>query len=168
MKFKNNITAFFVIGLLGSLGHFFYKWSGNNQLVGMFFPVNESTWEHLKLLFFPTLIYSLFEYIFSKEKPCNYLSSLAVSLLWGMGTIVVIFYTVRGVLGFNVDFINILIYFIAIISMLSKKNKLVKNKKLCSNLSFWSGVVIIALFTVFFVSFSFNPPQLGIFAPPKA
>ena len=64
MKTRYNILAFIFIGLLGSLGHFFYEWSGNNKIIGYFFATNESTWEHLKLLFFPTVIYSVIEYFF--------------------------------------------------------------------------------------------------------
>ena len=46
------ITIIFAI-ILGTLLHFTYKWSNKNMLVGAFSAVNESTWEHLKLLFFP-------------------------------------------------------------------------------------------------------------------
>lgn len=47
--------------VLGTLSHFFYQWSHENMLVGLFSPVNESVWEHLKLLFFPALTYMLIE-----------------------------------------------------------------------------------------------------------
>ena len=55
---QQSFKVFTVIGILftiilGSLSHFFYGWSGNFFLVGFFSPVNESVWEHLKLLFFP-------------------------------------------------------------------------------------------------------------------
>ena len=71
MSLKRNIIAFIIIGLLGTLGHFLYDWSGENKLIGYFFSVNESTWEHLKLLFFPTIIFSVFEYFFMKDRPEN-------------------------------------------------------------------------------------------------
>lgn len=47
--------------VLGTLSHFFYQWSQENMLVGLFSPVNESVWEHLKLLFFPALAYMFIE-----------------------------------------------------------------------------------------------------------
>ena len=40
----------------GTLFHFIYEWSGFHPLAGLFAPVNESTWEHLKMLFFPVLL----------------------------------------------------------------------------------------------------------------
>ena len=50
------IIAFIITSILGVLLHFAYDFSGHNIIIGLFTPVNESTWEHLKLLFFPALI----------------------------------------------------------------------------------------------------------------
>lgn len=63
---QQSFKVFTVIGILftmilGSLSHFFYGWSGDFFLVGLFSPVNESVWEHLKLLFFPALLFMLTE-----------------------------------------------------------------------------------------------------------
>ena len=44
--------------ILGSLSHFFYSWTLSNPIVGIFCPVSESAWEHMKLVFFPVLLYS--------------------------------------------------------------------------------------------------------------
>ena len=55
-----NFQTYFGIGfvlVLGTFSHFFFDWSGENRLVGIFAAVNESTWEHLKLLFFPALLF---------------------------------------------------------------------------------------------------------------
>ena len=62
---ENRVKKYYAVGIvftavLGTLSHFFYQWSGENPLVAFFSPVNESTWEHMKLLFFPMLICSLF------------------------------------------------------------------------------------------------------------
>lgn len=45
-------SAVFCI-VLGTILHFTYKWSNNNNFIGIFSATNESTWEHLKLVFFP-------------------------------------------------------------------------------------------------------------------
>ena len=50
------IVSTIFIMILGTLLHFTYKWSNNNVIVGTFSAINESTWEHLKLIFFPMLI----------------------------------------------------------------------------------------------------------------
>ena len=41
--------------ILGTILHFLYEWSGDNKIIASFSAVNESTWEHLKLVFFPTI-----------------------------------------------------------------------------------------------------------------
>jgi hypothetical protein len=54
-------TVFMII--LGSILHFTFEWSGGNPVVGAFSAVNESVWEHLKLAFWPALLFMLIEYI---------------------------------------------------------------------------------------------------------
>ena len=61
-KVRNwQITAVLFTLIFGTLLHFTYGLSGNNPIVGTFSAINESTWEHLKLLFFPMLIFAIFE-----------------------------------------------------------------------------------------------------------
>ncbi len=166
MKIKYNIFAFAVIGILGALSHFVYEWKGENIIVGYFFATNESTWEHLKLLFFPTLFYSGFEYCFAKEKPKNYIPSVTFSLIIGMLSIIVLFYTYSGVLGFTIDFINILIYYISLIIMLVCKNKFIPSQKfLGSNYTIFSFVVLFVI-ALLFIFFTYNPPKIALFIPP--
>lgn len=68
MKKINAVLEFIIVGAIGTLWHFVYDWTGDNHFIGFFFPVNESTWEHLKLIFFPALIYSVIEYYVIKKQ----------------------------------------------------------------------------------------------------
>ena len=52
-----------VAAFLGTLNHFLYFLSGQSPIVALFCPVNESVWEHLKLLYFPFLFVSIWEYL---------------------------------------------------------------------------------------------------------
>ena len=166
MKTKNILTAFIIIGILGSLSHFVYEWSGNNRFVGYFFAVNESTWEHLKLLFFPTFVYSVIEYFFVKNKIANYIPAAVISVFVGMVTIVTLFYTYKGVLGYSIDAINIIIYYIGLAVMLAVKN-LVINSEILSGKNFAIVFLTLALLqAILFFRFSYYPPTLGIFNPP--
>jgi len=162
-----NILAFLTIGTLGALGHFVYEWSGNNYILGFFFPVNESCWEHLKLLFLPTLIYSAVEFFILGNHYKNYLSATVISLLCGMFSIVAIFYIYRGILGKNIDAINIIIYFVSIIIMLCKKTHLLKTEKFSNSIFSVISVFVIILIGVLFAVWSYNPPALGIFRLPE-
>ena len=162
MKLKNYILAFFIIGALGTLGHFVYNWSGENTILGYFTPVNESTWEHLKLLFFPTLIFSVFEYFLMKEKPQNYPFAVSISLLIGLISIVTIFYTYSGVLGFKIEWFNITIYYIALLIMLITKAILLSLKLEVGILN-WIALIWIFVMALTFIFFTYNPLDLGIF-----
>ena len=51
------ISGFLFTSVLGTLSHFFYEWSGDSTFIGLVCPISESAWEHMKLLFFPALLY---------------------------------------------------------------------------------------------------------------
>ena len=56
--------------VLGTLLHFTYQLSGENKIVEMFSAINESVWEHLKLVYFPMLITTIIGLIyFGKNSP---------------------------------------------------------------------------------------------------
>lgn len=76
------IGIFFVL-ITGTLAHFLYDWTGNNYIVGPFTPINESIWEHMKLLFFPMLIYSLIMILKFHEKYSCITSTLGFGILAG-------------------------------------------------------------------------------------
>lgn len=166
MKARYNLLAFIFIGALGTLSHFLYEWSGNNKLIGYFFATNESTWEHLKLLFFPTLIYSVIEYFFVKKEITNYIPAVIISVIVGMVTIVILFYTYKGVLGYNIDTLNIAIYYIGLIVMLIVKNKIITSEILSGQNYSIIFTVVAFLIAFMFFRFTYSPPALGIFTPP--
>jgi len=57
-----------IISLLGSLMHFAYDLSEKSILVGIFAPVNESIWEHLKLSVYPTFLWYILGYLLFEDK----------------------------------------------------------------------------------------------------
>lgn len=166
MNTKRNIVAFLVIGTLGTVSHFVYEWLGKMYVIGLFFPVNESTWEHLKLLFYPALLYFLFEFLRGKEKPQNYITSSVIAIFIGMLSIIIMFYTYQGVIGRNIDFLNIAIYYLGVIVTLYIQNKLISGGSLNSPFLTVISVSYLLLMVILFSGFSYNPPELGIFEPP--
>ena len=146
MKFKTNAIRFLFISILGVLLHFTYEWSDQNRIVGLFSAVNESTWEHLKLLFFPMLLLTLIELFFFHEKMPAF--------------IVAVFYTLNGILGKNYDWINISLYFAGVIFALFVENDVYRNGK-AEKLILSSAILL--LLTAAFFTFTEYPPQLGIF-----
>ena len=166
MGFKKNVIAVFVISLLGVLGHFVYEWTNENAVVGLFFPVNESIWEHLKLIFFPSLIFFGIEYSLSANKPKNYIPTAIKGIFYGMLSVVTLYYTITGIIGNNIDFINILIYFVSVFVTVSVRNNILNRSTEYSPSKkiFLCGLFIIT--ALLFMFWSYNPPRFSIFIPP--
>ena len=113
---RYTIAGLIFVLITGTLAHFAYEWSGCNRLLGLFFPVSESTWEHMKLVFFPLLLYSLFMTHKLKDSyPCIR-CSLMCGIITGTFLIPVIFYTYSGILGRNYMFLDIATFTVSVIA----------------------------------------------------
>lgn len=112
---KYQILSIFFTFILGTILHFTYKWSGENKIVGLFSAVNESTWEHLKLLYFPMLITTIIGLLYFRKDVPNLLCSKTIGIIVALSFTVVFFYTYTGVLGRNIAAIDIASFFIATI-----------------------------------------------------
>lgn len=165
MTLKTFLSRFLFISVLGVLLHFTYEWSGDNPIVALFSAVNESTWEHLKLLFFPMLLLTIIELLFTEKRqlPSNYLFARTIGILSGMTFIVIAFYTLTGVFAKLPDVVNITLYFLGVFLALCIENKI--NRGNSQNHSAFAAIVLLALTIAFFV-FTKYPPSIGLFANP--
>lgn len=154
------ILRFITVCGLGVLSHFLYDWSGQNILVGFFTSINESTWEHMKLLFFPMLFISILENIIFKKKLKDFIPARTFGILSGMAFIVIVFYTFWGISGRLVDFVNIAIY-IAAVWFAFRTEKTLLNKKKLPDLCIC--IAILISITILFIIFTLHSPEVGIF-----
>ncbi len=108
----------FVI-FLGTLTHFIFDWSGNIVFVGLFVPINESVWEHLKMSFWPTLVWFLLVFLFFRIKSelsaSRLLMAAAAALFVCSLIIVTFFYTMEGAFGIESLLVDASIFFLGII-----------------------------------------------------
>ena len=160
------LAGFLLTGIAGVLLHFLYDWTNKSLVVALFSAVNESVFEHMKLLFFPTVIFSIIEYFFVKNEFANYPASITLSAISGMMTIIMLFYTYTGILGYTVDFINISIYYISLVIMLKVKYKLILSERLQGQNTAMLSILLCFLIALIFVLFTYNPPHLGLFKKP--
>jgi len=157
------IGIIFVL-LTGTLAHFLYEWSGNNYIIGFFTPINESIWEHMKLLFFPMLLFSLSTVTkLKKNYPCI-ISSLFSGILIGTVLIPVFFYTYTGIWGYDIFILDLLTFILAVIIAFSTAYKFTLSCRmqnytipLCAAI----GAVLIC-----FLLFTYSPPNIGLFTAP--
>lgn len=164
MDIKNwRIIAILFSVVVGSLLHFVYGWSGENRIVGAFSAVNESTWEHLKLAFFPMFIIAWMGYFLFGKNIEQYWKANAIGILLAIIFITVFFYTYTGIIGNNYLIIDISTFIIAVIIGENIAYKIMLSDG-TSNEKIYLGIIGI-LFTCFII-FTYFPPQIAYFKDP--
>lgn len=141
-------AAFSIVA--STLLHFLYQWSGENFIIGLISPVNESVWEHLKLSFYPILIFALIERAAIGRDYPNILYYRMVGLIIGLITVVSVFYTYTGIIGRHFLVADISLQFLAILAEFYIGYRLVLRDKApskCKQISV--ALVIIALASAF-------------------
>lgn len=150
--------------ITGTLSHFVYGMSGNNFILGFFFPINESTWEHMKLCFFPMLVYSFYMNAKLRQAyPCV-TSSLPFGILLGTFLIPVIFYTYSGILGRNFLPLDIATFIVSVLLAFAAVYRFSLSCRLFPYTHLLKLLIIVV--TVCFIIFTYLPPQIGIFMDP--
>ena len=66
------IVGIFVIVGFGTTLHFWFEWTDYWRPIALIAAVNESTWEHFKMAFWPGLLFALIEYPFLKDETNNF------------------------------------------------------------------------------------------------
>ena len=160
------LLGFAVTSLGGTLLHFLYDWLGKSTFIAPFSGVNESTWEHMKLLFWPMFLYAVVQGFFFRDRSDFWCVKLRGTLL-GLVLIPTLFYTYNGAFGKSPDWLNIVIFFVsAAIAYLCETRLYNSERVRCKHprLAFLSLCVIASLFVVF----TFFTPEIGLFQDPIA
>jgi len=142
---KSEIFGAIFVMVFGTLMHFFYDWSGKNPVVALFAPYNESTWEHLKLLFFPVLIYSVFQYAYIGKQYSGYLTGRLAGIVSGALTIVIIFYTYMAVFKHSILWIDL-----SVIVCYRIAYSITLQEKIPRAAEILSGICLIGIMLLFF------------------
>ncbi len=152
------------VSVLGTLLHFLYDWT-NLPFTALFSAINESSWEHMKLIFFPMFFFAVAEYIFiGKDYPTFWCIKLRGTLL-GLVLIPVLFYTLGGVFGTTPDWVNISIFFVAVIlAFIYETRQFKEGNTLCKSPK--SAFIILCLIGISFGVFTFIPPEIPLFQDP--
>lgn len=91
------LVAFFVINIFAGALHFTFELSGFYEPIAVLSSVNESTFEHLKLYFWPALVFALIQHAYVKERVNNYWWGKGLALLVTPVTVIAAFYFYLGV-----------------------------------------------------------------------
>ena len=146
---------------LGTLCHFVYQLSGDNFIVGMIAPINESVWEHLKIVFFPFIIIGLLAYTKIKPNKSNYWTGQLVGSLAGMLIVFFGFYLYSSIIGESL-IIDILLYYVSIIIAMFVAWWIVIHTKRIKRLEAIS-IIGLVLVSVILIYLTISPPSLSPF-----
>ncbi len=163
--FFYELAGIVFIIVFGSILHFTFEWSGNQAIVGVFSAVNESVWEHLKLGFWPAMVFALIEYRYLKKLTANFLFAKTVGIYLIPIIITILFYSYTAILGESILVIDILTFVIAVIVGQLISYRLLTWKSVPYSLNMISLIALILL-GIAFVLFTFYPPQLAMFQDP--
>ncbi len=159
------MVGFIFTAVAGTLLHFLFDWTGENVAVVLFSAVNESIWEHLKLLFYPMLLFAAVEYFnWGREVESFWCIKLLGSLL-GFMLIVTVYYTYTGALGVKADWFNITLFFLAAGLVYWVETKLFQRQFVCK-LGEKRAILLLFLLVIAFTVLTFLPPQIPLFADP--
>ena len=150
--------------ILGTLLHFIYEWTGSLG-IAPFSAVNESTWEHMKILFFPMLIFALVQYLFFNKEYADFWCIKFAGIVFGVLLVPVLFYTYNGAFGKSPAWLNVIFFFLSAGGAYLLETCLFKRDgKPCQ----WSVLAIVLLFVLAlaFILFTFLTPRVPLFLDP--
>ena len=158
------LSGFAVTSLGGTILHFLYDWLGGAVWVAPFSGVNESTWEHMKLLFWPMFAFASIQSLFFRDGKDFWCIKLR-GILTGLVLIPMLFYTYNGVIGRSPDWINIAIFFVcAAVAYIFEARLFKTEKHACHAQKF--ALTALCIIGVLFIVFTFYTPKIGIFRDP--
>ncbi len=150
--------------------HFLYEWTGKSVAAGIFAPVSESPWEHLKLAFWPVFFWFLVGYLlFLRRKGGGFARAAvtcAVTELFCIIFIIAFHYIQTGAFGTESLAADIASLFVALLFGILLARHIDRHTK-PGRFAAFIAVLLILLLAAAFIYFTFTPPHLPIFKDPN-
>lgn len=159
------IAGFVFTAAVGTFLHFLFDLTGGSAVAALFSAVNESIWEHLKLLFYPMVVFAIIEYFFWGKDIDSFWCIKLMGILIGLVLIPVIYYTYTGILGINADWFNVTIFFLAA-GLGFWVETILFQKGFACPVGSKLAVVLILLIAALFTILTFAPPHIPFFRDP--
>lgn len=150
--------VFLLTSLAGTALHFLYDVLPT-PLTALFAPINESVWEHLKLLLWPMLLGAAF-LSRKKENRERFWSSFFLALLATPAFLLLSYYGLKA-LGIESTAVDITLYYISMFFGYYLARWLYRNKKPEKIGGF--ALMVLILYAASLILFTFAAPDLPIF-----
>lgn len=167
MKYNRSsrqLIGFVFTGLLGTFLHFLFDLTGGSAAAGLVSAVNESIWEHMKLIFYPMLLFAALDYAFGGRDGEGFWCIKLRGILLALVLIPVLYYSYTGILGRSADWFNVTIFFLAAGAAFGAENRLFRSGG--CRLPAWAALLLLAVLAALFTVFTFRPPHIPLFQDP--
>ncbi len=156
--------CFVLATLLGIAFHYAHRDRTKSLLVHILFPVNESTWEHLKLVYQPMMIMGVLQCLLLSNDYLNIVEGNFMGIIVAMLLIPLLYYPVKILVKKEIMWFSISVFVLSI--LIGYLTVWVYLKFGISNFSEeLSAYLLILLFLAFGV-FTFYPPRIFLFLDP--
>jgi len=156
------IAGFLFTSILGTFLHFLFDLTGGSAAAALISAVNESIWEHMKLVYYPMVLFALIEFRFLGKEVDNFWCVKLAGILLALALIPSVYYIYTGVLGISESWFNITIFFLAAAAAYRLETSLFRKEAAC-RISNRLAVALIILLSVVFTTFTFFTPQIPLF-----
>ncbi len=164
LAIMESIGVVFII-VPGTCLHFVFEWSDHSKFVAVFGAVNESTWEHLKLAFWPALVWAVVEYLYFRLALPNPGFAKAFSVLTMMLVIITGAWGIDVVLGQHVLVVDVSLFVAAIVAGQWISFRLMLHSTPLPRRDLF-GFAVLLLLAIAFAIFTFFPPEISLFQDP--
>ena len=160
------VGSFFWVALAGSALHFAFELSEFWKPLALFSSVNESTWEHLKMYFWPGLIVALVQYTYTRDISNNYWLAKFISLIVTPLGIIISYYGYLSITlplfgtGFFMMDLMTMVIGLSCGSIAAYKTMMTPKIKGLPKKYIFSGYLLLVMM---FATFTYFPPEIFLF-----
>ena len=163
---KIKTIGIFIIFFFCFFTHFVYVWFPS-FFTSLFFPVNESIWEHMKMLICAIIIWEFLEFLILKHFDIyfnNFVFAVFIMCFLSIIVFIIVYYPIYLVLSssflFNIICLFITIYFVSVVGYYIMKQSHIKY-------GFVIGIVGIIFLYVLFGLLTYFPIKNNLFVDPR-
>jgi hypothetical protein len=150
--------------IAGSFFHFLYDLSGKTILAGTISAVNESVWEHAKMLLLPPILWWVLYYLLKGKKyginPNQWFTGMLVSIVSSILAMMFIYYFYTQAFGVKLLYMDIFILFLAI---LIGQGLGWHFYRYFSGINAIVSILLVTVIFILFVYWTFSPPHIPLF-----
>lgn len=162
-KKRLKIISTILVILFSFLFHSIYD-KFPNFITSLFFPVNESIWEHMKMVYLSYVAAYIIELVIIHKTNIhsfNQKASIVISILFNIVIYLAFYIPVYNIFGFN-EFVTIFSYIISIIITEIVSYKVITSDKNYSFLNKYSYLILFII-ELIFIYLTYFPLKLDIF-----